>query len=300
MPTITPHLWFDTQAKEAAEFYAAVFPDSSVTSVTTLRDTPSGDSDIVSFRVWGQDFMAISAGPLFTINPSISFIVNFDPSRIGDAANMLDRVWVQLADDGTVLMPLDAYPFSKRYGWVQDRYGVSWQLILTDPAGEPRPAIVPSLTFAGDVSGKAEEATSFYIDVFGDAQRGQLVRYPDGMAPDVPGTVMFSDIRLGDTWVAAMDSAREHDFGFNEAVSLVVKCADQAEIDRYWEKLSAVPEAEQCGWLKDRYGLSWQITPAEMGEMLSKGTPEQIDRVTQAFLPMKKFDLAALRAAYAG
>jgi len=300
MSTITPHLWFDTQAKEAAEFYAAVFPDSSVTSVTTLHDTPSGDCDVVSFRVWGQDFMAISAGPLFTINPAISFIVNFDASRDDDAPDLLDRVWAELAAGGAVLMPLDAYPFSKRYGWVQDRFGVSWQLILTDPTGEPRPAIVPALTFVGDVSGKAEEATDFYRDVFGDAERGQLVRYPEGMAPDVPGTVMFSDIRLGDTWIAAMDSAREHDFGFNEAVSLVVRCADQAEIDRYWDKLSAVPEAEQCGWLKDRYGLSWQITPAEMGEMLSNGTPEQINRVTQAFLPMRKFDLATLRAAYAG
>jgi predicted 3-demethylubiquinone-9 3-methyltransferase (glyoxalase superfamily) len=300
MSTITPHLWFDTQAREAAEFYAAVFPDSSVTSVTTLRATPSGDSDVVSFRVWGQDFMAISAGPVFTINPSVSFIVNFDPSRNDDAADLLDLVWAQLADDGTVLMPLDAYPFSKRYGWVQDRYGVSWQLMLTDPAGDPRPAIVPALMFVGDVSGKAEEATNFYLDVFGDAERGQLVRYPEGLAPEVPGTVMFSDIRLGDTWIAAMDSAREHDFGFNEAVSLIVRCADQAEIDRYWDTLSAVPEAEQCGWLKDRYGLSWQITPAEMDDMLSDGTPEQIARVTQAFLPMKKFDLAALRAAYAG
>lgn len=300
MSTITPHLWFDTQAREAAEFYAAVFPDSSVTSVTTLRDTPSGDSDIVSFRVWGQDFMAISAGPLFAINPSVSFMVNFDPGRDDNATDLLDGAWARLADGGTALMPLDAYPFSKRYGWVQDRYGVSWQLILTDPSGDPRPAIVPAMMFVGGVSGKAEEATDFYRDVFGDAERGQLVRYPEGMAPEVPGTVMFSDVRLGDTWIAAMDSANEHNFGFNEAVSLMVRCADQAEIDRYWERLSAVPEAEQCGWLKDRYGVSWQIVPAEMGDMLSHGTPEQIARVTQAFLPMKKFDLAALRAAYAG
>jgi predicted 3-demethylubiquinone-9 3-methyltransferase (glyoxalase superfamily) len=299
MSTITPHLWFDTQAKDAAEFYAAVFPDSSVTNVTTLRDTPSGDCDVVSFRVQGQDFMAISAGPLFTINPSISFLVNFDPSRDDDATGLLDRVWAQLVDGGSALMPLDAYPFSKRYGWVQDRYGVSWQLILTDPAGDPRPVIVPALMFVGDVSGKAEEATDFYLEVFGDTERGQLVRYPEGIAPEVPGTIMFSDLRLGDTWLAAMDSAREHDFAFNEAVSLMIRCADQAEIDRYWDMLSAVPEAEQCGWLKDRYGLSWQITPADLDEMLHNGTPEQIARVTQAFLPMKKFDLAVLHTAYA-
>jgi len=297
---ITPHLWFDTQAREAAEFYCAVFPDSGVTSVTTLHDTPSGDCDVVVFRVWGQELMAISAGPLFTINPSISFIVNVDSDRDDDAEDLVDRLWAGLAKSGTTLMPLDEYPFSKKYGWIQDRYGVSWQLILSDPTGDPRPAIVPSLMFVGDVSGQAEQATNFYLSVFGDAERGQLVRYPEGSAPDEPGTVMFSDFRLADTWFAAMDSAREHAFGFNEAVSLVINCADQPEIDRYWERLSAVPEAEQCGWLKDRYGVSWQVAPAAMGEMLANGTPEQVARVTQAFLPMKKFDVAVLRAAYDG
>ncbi|MCW2538978.1 MAG: 3-demethylubiquinone-9 3-methyltransferase [Frankiales bacterium] len=304
MSTITPHLWFDTQAREAAEFYAVVFPHSSVTHVTTLHGTPSGDCDLVAFQVWGQDFMAISAGPEFTINPSISFIVNFDPIRDANAAALLDQIWPQLVDGGKVLMPLDAYPFSSRYGWVQDRYGVSWQLMLTNPAGEPRPAIIPALTFVGDVAGKAEEATDSYLDVFaqaaGGSERGQLVRYPEGMAPDVPGTVVFSDLRLGDTWLTAMDSAREHDFAFNEAVSLVVQCSDQTEIDRYSDQLSAVPEAEQCGWIKDRWGVSWQITPIDMNDMLVNGTDEQVARVTEAFLSMKRFDVATLRAAYSG
>jgi predicted 3-demethylubiquinone-9 3-methyltransferase (glyoxalase superfamily) len=248
--------------------------------------------------VWGQAFQAISAGPVFTINPSISFIVNFDPGDDSDAAARIDRVWGQLEDGGIVLMPLGEYPFSKRFGWIQDRYGVSWQLILSDPSGDPRPAIVPALTFVGDVAGKAEEAVDFYVSVLGEAERGQLVRYPEGMAPEKPGTVMFSDFRLVDTWFTAMDSAREHHFSFNEAVSLMISCADQAEIDRYWEQLSAVPEAEQCGWLKDRYGVSWQVVPAELQEMMS-GSREQLDRVTQALLPMKKLDVAELRAAYA-
>ena len=300
MSKITPHLWFDTQAREAAEFYCTVFPDSGVTNVTTLRDTPSGDCDVVAFRVWGQEFMAISAGPLFTINPSISFFVNVDPGRDDGAEELVDRLWAGLAEGGTTLMPLDEYPFSKKYGWIQDRYGVSWQLILSDPAGDPRPAIVPSLMFVGEVSGQAEEAVDFYLSVFGDAERGQLVRYPEGLAPELPGTVMFSDFRLADTWFAAMDSAHEHAFGFTEAVSLVISCVDQPEIDRYWRRLSAIPEAEQCGWLKDRYGVSWQVTPTAMGQMLANGTPEQVARVTQAFLPMKKLDLAALRAAYDG
>jgi predicted 3-demethylubiquinone-9 3-methyltransferase (glyoxalase superfamily) len=300
MSKITPHLWFDTQAKEAAEFYSTVFPDSQVTNVSTLRDTPSGDCDVVSFTVWGHDFMAISAGPLFRINPSISFFVNFDPASVPDAAAALDRIWAQLSDGGNVLMPLGEYPFSKHYGWVADRYGVSWQLILSDPDGDPRPTIVPSLMFTGPVCGKAAEARDTYISAFGDAVLGQSVPHPEGSEPDEPGTTMFSDFRLADVWLAAMDSAYDHGFGFNEAVSLMINCSDQDEIDHYWERLSAVPEAEQCGWLKDRYGVSWQVVPAALAEMMSQGTQDQIDRVTQAFLPMKKFDLAALRAAYEG
>jgi predicted 3-demethylubiquinone-9 3-methyltransferase (glyoxalase superfamily) len=97
-----------------------------------------------------------------------------------------------------------------------------------------------------------------------------------------------------------MDSAHEHKFSFNEAISFIVSCDGQAEIDYYWEKLSAVPASEQCGWLKDKYGLSWQVAPSDMGRMMQEGTPEQIARVTQAFLPMKKFDLALLQQAYSG
>jgi len=150
---ITPHLWFDKKAKEAAEFYTSVFPNSRVTNVTTLHDTPSGDSDVVSFELSGQPFMAISAGPFFK---------------------------------------------------------------------------------------------------------------------------------------------------FNEAISLMVNCETQKEIDYYWEKLSADPKAEQCGWLKDKYGLSWQIVPTALGRMMRIGTKAQVARVTQAFLKMKKFDIAQLKKAYKG
>lgn len=298
MQKITPHLWFDKEAKEAAEFYASLFPDSKVTNVTTLHDTPSGDSEIVSFELAGQSFMAINAGPLFQFNPSVSFIVNFDPSRDRHARENIDSLWERLSQGGTTLMPLDKYPFSERYGWVQDKYGLSWQLILSDPEGEERPFIVPSLMFVGEAAGRAEEAINFYLSVFKDSKMGAIVRYGPGQEPDQEGTVMFADFMLEGQWFAALDSAREHNFSFNEAISLLVQCDTQEEIDYYWEKLSAVPEAEQCGWLKDKYGLSWQISPAALQEMMTKGTREQIDRVTQAFLPMKKFDIAELQRTY--
>ena len=300
MQKITPHLWFDKEAREAAEFYTSLFTNSNITNITTLHDTPSGDSDIVSFELAGQSFMAISAGPLFKFNPSVSFFVNFDPSRDQDARNNLDRMWERLSEGGTALMPLDKYPFSEHYGWVQDKYGLSWQLILTDPEGEERPFIVPSLMFVGEVAGRAEEAMNHYLSVFKNSKPGAIARYGAGQEPDKEGTVMFADFILEGQWFAAMDSAHEHHFAFNEAISFLVACDTQEEIDYFWERLSAVPEAEQCGWLKDKFGVSWQISPTALRAMLTNGTREQIDRVTQTFLPMKKFDVAELQKAYEG
>lgn len=300
MQKIVPHLWFDKEAKEAAEFYVSAFKNAKITNLTTLKDTPSGDADMVSFEIDGYSFMAISAGPYFKINPSISFMLNFDPSKDEDAEEYLNTLWEKLSEGGKALMPLQEYPFSKRYGWIEDKFGVSWQLILTNPEGEPRPFIIPSLLFVGENCGKAEAAGDFYISVFKDAKRGTLARYPAGMEPDKEGTVMFSDFTLEGQWFTAMDSAHQHAFAFNEGISLMVRCDSQEEINYYWEKLSAVPESEQCGWVKDQFGVSWQITPTRMDQMMSEGTPEQIARVTQAFLAMKKFDIATLERAYAG
>ncbi len=297
---IIPHLWFDTQAKESAEFYCSIFPNSKITDITVLQNTPSGDCDVVSFELAGQQFMSISAGPIFKINPSISFFVNFDPSKDPKARENLDATWSKLSEGGQALMALDEYPFSKRYGWIQDKYGVSWQLILADPTGEERPFIVPSLLFTGDVSGKAREATNYYISIFKDSKRGALAEYPEGMEPDKPGTLMYSDFTLNGQWFAAMDSAHDHKFGFNEAVSLLINCDTQEEIDYFWQKLSTVPEAEQCGWCKDKWGVSWQVSPTILGELMTKGTQEQVNRVTAAFMPMKKLEIEPLIAAYNG
>jgi predicted 3-demethylubiquinone-9 3-methyltransferase (glyoxalase superfamily) len=300
MQKIIPHLWFATEAKAAAHFYAGTFPDAKVTNVSVITDTPSGDCDLVSFEIMGTSFMAISAGPLFTFNPSVSFMVNFDPSQDHSARVQIDAVWEKLSEGGKVLMPLGEYPFSERYGWIEDKYGLSWQLIYTKPEGEVRPRIIPSLLFTGDVYGKAEEASDYYISLFEHAQRGALMRYGKGHEPDTENALMFTDFMLSGQWFAAMDSAHNHNFAFNEAVSFIVNCETQEEIDHFWEKLSAVSEAEQCGWLKDRYGLSWQIVPTVMNEMMQEGSAEQAARVTQAFLQMKKFDIATLRAAYEG
>lgn len=289
---IVPHLWFDKEAVAAAQYYVSIFPDSQITGTTLLRDTPSGDTDVVSFTLAGYAFQAISAGPLFKLNPSISFTVNCA------TAGEVDALWARLIDGGQALMPLDAYPFNPRFGWVQDRFGVSWQLAVSESNAPGKPSITPSLLFVGANCGKAEEAIGFYTSIFPDATVGHVLRYGPDQAPDQEGTVMVADFYLAGQRFTVGDSAWPHAFAFNEAISFIVTCSDQAEIDHYWERLSAVPEAEQCGWLKDRHGLSWQIVPAAMEEMMLTGSPDQIARVTQAFLPMKKLDLAALITAF--
>jgi predicted 3-demethylubiquinone-9 3-methyltransferase (glyoxalase superfamily) len=288
---IIPHLWFDKEAADAAAFYASVFDNSRVVSHSIIKDTPSGDCDILTFDVRGFRFMAISAGPMFKPNPSISFMVNYDPAR-GDTKLQLDTAWAKLSEGGKIMMPLQEYPFSKHYGWVEDKFGVSWQLMLTDPTGEPRPTIVPSLMFVGKNCGKAEEATDQYISVF-SGTRGTIARYPAGMEPDKEGTIMYTDFAIAGQWFASMDSAHKHEFQFSEGVSLIIKCKDQAEIDYFWDKLSAVPEAEQCGWVKDQYGVSWQIQPENMDELLARN----LAKTTPAMLNMKKIVIAELEAA---
>ena len=301
MQKIVPHLWFNTEAKEAADFYVSAFGSGSkITHFFTLHDTPSGDCDCMSFSLAGFDFMAISAGPYFKINPSISFMVNFDPSKDTKARENLDALWEKLSDGGKALMPLQEYPFSKHYGWIQDKYGVNWQLILTKPEGEPRPFIMPSLMFTGDMTGKAGEAMDFYVSVFKNSKRGMTAKYPPGASPEKNAEIMFAEFMLEGQWFTAMDSGHMHTFGFNEGISLLVRCKDQQEIDHFWSKLSAVPESEMCGWCKDKYGISWQINTVMMDTIFASGDEAKINRVTKSFMTMKKFDLATLKKAEEG
>jgi predicted 3-demethylubiquinone-9 3-methyltransferase (glyoxalase superfamily) len=290
---IIPHLWFDKEAKEAANLYTSIFPGSKIHNTITLHDTPSGSTESVSFVLAGQSFQAISAGPLFKFNPSVSFHVRVK------SKDEVEEIWHKLLPGGQVLMDLSAYPFSERYGWLQDKYGLSWQIDYVGGA-EIKQMIIPMIMFVGKVCGKAEEAVNFWSSVFSDGSFSRIMRYGQGEEPDQAGTLRFGAFSLVGQGFETMDSAHEHTFQFNEAISFIVNCDDQAEIDHYWQKLSAVPEAEQCGWLKDKYGFSWQIVPRDMGRLLQSGSQEITARVTQAFLVMKKLDLARLQAAYEG
>lgn len=297
MQKIILNLWFDHTAKEAAEFYTSAFPNSSIVSTTYYPNSAAegladfqlemaGKELTIEFEIEGQHFVNINAGPEFIFNPSISFMVNFDPSRDEQALEHLDALWEKLVEGGEALMALGEYPFSKRYGWVKDKYGLTWQLILTDPGGNPRPFIVPSLLFTGKNVNRAEEAINFYTSTFKNSKVGLLAPYGKDTGPAKASALMFGDFMLEGEWFAAMDSSEEQDYPFNEAVSLQVNCKDQAEIDYFWEKLSTVPESEQCGWCKDRFGVSWQIVPENMEELMKK--PDAFAKLMQ----MKKIVIA--------
>lgn len=298
MKRVVPCLWFNDQAQVAVDFYMTVFDSGQVqhTSFYTsagkeIHGHEAGEVLTIDFEIDGQPFTALNGGPQFTITPAISFTVG------RKTVQEVEALWDKLSAGGTVLMPLDTYPFSERYGWVNDKFGVSWQVILAQDMTTSG-GILPSLMFTGANAGKAEEAMYFYASIFPDSSVGMSMRYGADQAPDVEGTISYGEFTIFDQKLTAMDSARDHDFSFSEAVSLMVTCGDQAEVDTYWNALSAVPEAEACGWLKDKYGVSWQIVPSVMNDMMTQGTPQQLERVMAAFMQMKKFDIAELQRAY--
>jgi len=288
---ITPCLWFEKDAGEICKFYTSIFEDSEVKNIRTLRNTPSGTVEVGTMRLRDLEFSLLVAGPFFKFTPAVSFLIACETK------DEVEALWAKLTEGGKPLMELGEYPFSEKYGWTEDKYGLSWQLMSV--GGRPiEQKITPMLMFVGKQCGKAEDAMKFYTTVFNPSRIDGIVRYGDGELPDKPGTVKHAAFALAGQRFTAMDSAYAHAFTFNEAISLMVHCGTQEEIDYYWGKLSADPAAEQCGWLKDKYGLSWQIFPTVLGEMLKD--KEKSARVTAAFLKMKKFDMEALKQAYEG
>jgi predicted 3-demethylubiquinone-9 3-methyltransferase (glyoxalase superfamily) len=296
--TIVPCLWLDDQAEAAAELYLRVFPGGRVTGISRYpregsnpSGKPPGSVLTVDFEIAGHRFTALNGGPIFTMNPSVSFFVQCDD--VQEAR----RIFTVLADGGRVLMPLDRYPWSELFGWVADRFGVSWQVITGRPPGSTA-TIVPCLMFAGPQHGRAEAAITAYTGIFPDSRVDRLQRYAPGQGPE--GTIMHGRFVLAGQPMTAMDSHTSHDITFNEGLSLQVMCKDQAEVDRYWSALSEGGEPSMCGWLKDRFGLSWQVVPDAIATWMTSADTAARDRAFHAVMRMKKLDIAAIQAAFDG
>lgn len=289
---IVPHLWFDGTAEDAAKLYTALVPGSGIGTVSRygkagfeVHGQPEGRAMNVEMHLGGDPLLMLNAGPMFRPSPAVSYYLSFEDRAA------LDRAWAGLGDGGQVRMPLHAYPWSDRYGWLDDRWGVSWQLALGSRALTGGQTLTPMLLFTGAVAGRAEAAIAHYTRAFPDSDIEGILRH-DGSGADPAGSIMHAQFSLAGQTFMAGDSALSHDFGFTEANSFVVFCDDQAEIDHFWNALSAVPEAERCGWLKDRFGVSWQIIPRHLPQLLSSPDPQ----VMEAFLQMGKIDIAALEA----
>ncbi|HAH25404.1 MAG TPA: hypothetical protein DCL77_16880 [Prolixibacteraceae bacterium] len=296
MQKITPFLWFDHQAEEAANFYTSIFKNSKIKLIThygpegaKASGSEEGSVMTVVFKLEDQEFVALNGGSEFEITPAISFYVNCETEQ------EIDTLWEKLSEGGTVLMQLNKYPFSEKFGWLKDKFGVTWQLMI----GEGMQKITPFLMFGGEQSGKAEEAINFYVSLFPNSGIIHLERY-ESTEDEIEGTIKYARFSLDEQEFLAMDSIREHSFTFTPALSMVVNCKSQEEVNHFWDKLTegGDKKAQQCGWLQDKYGVSWQIVPLEIEEMISDTDAEKSRRVMKAMLQMKKLDINALRAAY--
>jgi predicted 3-demethylubiquinone-9 3-methyltransferase (glyoxalase superfamily) len=291
MQKIIPFLWFDNQAEEAANFYMSLFENSRVLEVSRYNEaTPerAGQPLVVSFELEGQRFAALNGGPHFKFTPAISLYVTLETET------EVDRVWEKLLGGGSVMMPLQKYDWSEKYGWLQDRYGLSWQIALGKREGTQ--AIVPALLFGEKQQhGKAKEAVKLYTSLF-DSTVQHIMHAPKD-EKQTKDLVLHGQFQLAGQTFTAMDSPSEHAFTFSEAFSLQVNCDNQEEVDKLWNALSAHPQAEQCGWLKDKFGVSWQVVPTVLFKLLQNSDKGKAKRVTEAMLKMKKLEIAALQQA---
>ncbi len=269
-------IWFEKDAKGAADFYKSVFPDFELISENPLA---------VNYRIGGRRFMNLNGGPGFPVNPSISFFYTTD------SASAIERIWNQLTVGGKILMPLNNYPWNEKYGWCADQFGINWQLMLVKDVASQ---VVPNMMFVQNNNGKAGEAIEFYTSIFPDSEIQAISRYEKG-EPDVEGNIKYSRFNLNALPFSAMESSMQHDFNFNEGVSFILTLDTQDEIDYYWDLFSKEGIPGKCGWIKDKYGVNWQVVPSMLGKLMSD--PQTAPKAVYAFLQMSKFIIGDLEKA---
>lgn len=272
--SIYPCLWFDAQAQEAANFYCGLFQNSKI-----LESTPL----VSRFEISGTTFMGLNGGPKYQVNSAVSYFV-----YCGSDAE-IHRIYDSLSEGGSILFPLASYDWSPKYAWVIDRFGVNWQLDVEDIRSTQK--IVPCLLFTNEKMGRVKEALTQYTGIFKNSRMLMEAPYPsEAGLPE--GTLLFAQTKLDGFILNAMSSTLRHDYDFSPGNSIVVECDTQEEIDHFWSQLGAGGQYEQCGWLSDRFGVSWQIVPTILSQLMSD--PEKGPRVIEAFLKMKKFEINTL------
>jgi predicted 3-demethylubiquinone-9 3-methyltransferase (glyoxalase superfamily) len=276
---ITACLWFnpaEAGGKEAATFYCGQFANAKIVSQSPI---------VTEIAISGQHITLLDGGPMYKPNASISFFY------ICETEDEINRLWEAFSKEGTVLMPLDKYGWSERYGWINDKFGISWQFSLgkIEDVGQ---RITPCLLFVGNQYGNAEEAINYYSSIFENAETEGIHRYGNNEAPDIEGKIKHAQLAMNGQKFMLMESAQPHNFTFSEGVSLTIHCETQDEIDYYWEKLTESGEESMCGWVKDKFGVSWQIIPTILSKLMSD--PNKAGKAARAFMQMRKFDIEKL------
>lgn len=293
MQKITTNLWFDGKAEEAVNFYTSIFKDSKVGNILRygkegfeFHGMPEGTVMTIDFEIMGQHFVALNGGPQFKFNESISLFVYCGSEE------RINILYQKLAEGGSVNMPLGKYDWSPKYAWVKDRFGVSWQLDIEDVNSPQK--IVPSILFVNEKFAKVKGAMNYYASIFPSSKI--IMEVPWDKSMNFPeGTLLFAQAKLNNYLFNAMSGGSlEHNFDFNESISFIISCENQAEVDYYWESLgeNGDENAKVCGWLKDKFGVSWQIVPSVLYEMLND--KQKAASVMTALLKMKKLDIKKL------
>lgn len=273
--SIYPCIWCNNNAKEMADFYCNTFPETKISDENPV---------VVMLEMFGQKLMLLNGGDIFKPNPSISLMF------LTMSEKEVEEIWNNLIREGESVMPLDTYPFSPKYGWVQDKYGVSWQLYTARDENHIIQKMVPTLMFMGAQNGRAEEAAQLFTSLFPNSAMRGIMHY-GAESGETETSVQHGEFLINEYLLMMMDSSLEHKFSFTEGVSLVVECDYQEEIDNYWDVLTSNGGKEsQCGWLKDQFGISWQIIPAQLDEWLKKSP-----KVMEEVLKMKKIDIKTLK-----
>lgn len=277
--SIYPCLGIKGKIAEASAYYINTFGDGKVLTNTSM---------VILIELSGQKFMLLNDGPASSPNPSISFMV------ICETEAETEQYWNKLLAGSKVLMPIDSYDWSPKYGWIEDKYGVSWQLYTGSKADTPQ-KFCPTLMFTRGKAGQAKSAIQDFTQLFPDSNIQGIMNYGIGDG-DSEELVKHAQFKIKDTILMAMDSSANHAFGFNDGISLVVECETQEEIDKYWNHLTANGGHEvACGWLTDPYGISWQIIPKDIVKWVTD--PVKGQRAMNAMMKMKKLIIAEMENA---
>lgn len=286
MNRISTCLWFDGKAEEAMNFYVSLFPESKIGKTARYSDAgsemsgqKSGSVMMIEAKIADIQMLGLNGGPMFKFTPSMSFTVHCK------SAHEVEELWNKISVGGTVRMALDKYPWAEKYGWTSDKFGVDWQITTS----ERKEKIVPSLLFVDELFGRGEEALKLYTSLFPNAKINMEVK------DEKSKSLMYASFTLGGQGFTLMEGQGKHGHKFNEAFSIVITCKDQSEIDHYYNSLAKGGSEQPCGWVKDKFGVCWQVVPEEMGKIM--GIPGKNQSVMKAMFGMKKLDIAKLKAA---